>query len=98
MQVDLDDMQVASDSDVPDEIDEKKTWVQTLEDEHGVLFHVRGKKRCRVCRGRDGLMRRCSKCHHHVHGTLQGVIPESMGGICFLNTTGGDFLCRGAHC
>eukprot|EP00971_Amphidinium_carterae_P342052 6481199-Amphidinium_carterae.1 len=38
MHVDLDDMQVASDSDVPDEINMKKTWVQTLEDEHGVAY------------------------------------------------------------
>eukprot|EP00971_Amphidinium_carterae_P185594 3685132-Amphidinium_carterae.1 len=53
MQVALDDMQVASDSDFPDEADEKMTWVQTLEDGHGKVFRVRGKKRCTVCRRRD---------------------------------------------
>eukprot|EP00971_Amphidinium_carterae_P016365 322764-Amphidinium_carterae.1 len=53
MLVDEDDLQVASDSDVPDDVDPKKTWVQTLEDEHGVADQVRGRKRCRICRGRE---------------------------------------------
>eukprot|EP00971_Amphidinium_carterae_P162219 3215559-Amphidinium_carterae.1 len=79
MQVDLGDLQVASDSDVPDNQDPTMTWVQTLEDEHGVAYQSRGKKRCRVCRGREGLMRRCTSCRHHVHGALHGAFPESMG-------------------
>eukprot|EP00971_Amphidinium_carterae_P235319 4670049-Amphidinium_carterae.1 len=40
---------VASDSDVPDDQEPTKTWVQTLEDEHGVACQSIGKKRCRVC-------------------------------------------------
>eukprot|EP00971_Amphidinium_carterae_P066036 1308148-Amphidinium_carterae.1 len=79
MQVDIGDLQVASDSDVPDEQHPTMTWVQTLEVEHGVAYQSRGKKRCRICRGREGLMQRCNYCRHHVHGALHGAFPESMG-------------------
>eukprot|EP00971_Amphidinium_carterae_P041088 806987-Amphidinium_carterae.1 len=98
MQVAVDDEQIAEDSDYPDQFDKEKTWVQTLEDGHGRVFKVRGKKRCTICRRREGLMRRCDSCRHHVHGTLHGAIPESMGGSCFLITKDGEFMCRGTTC
>eukprot|EP00971_Amphidinium_carterae_P148884 2951670-Amphidinium_carterae.1 len=98
MQVAHGDLHVASDSDVIDDEDPTRTWVQTLEDEHGVAYQSRGRKRCVVCRGTSGLMRKCNRCRHHVHGAIHGVYPHSMGGSCFLITTNGDFLCTGANC
>eukprot|EP00971_Amphidinium_carterae_P292592 5808608-Amphidinium_carterae.1 len=93
MQVALEDLHIASDSDVLDDDDPTKTWVQTLE-----AYQTRGRKRCKICRRRDGLMRRCNNCRHHVHGALHGAFPESMEGSCFLITMNGEFLCRGPNC
>eukprot|EP00971_Amphidinium_carterae_P207652 4120396-Amphidinium_carterae.1 len=65
MQVALEDLHIASDSDVLDDDDPTKTWVQTLKDEHGVAYQTCGRKRCKICRRQDGLMRRCNNCRHH---------------------------------
>eukprot|EP00971_Amphidinium_carterae_P325334 6455550-Amphidinium_carterae.3 len=98
MQVAHGDLHVASDSDVIDEEDPSRNWVQTLEDEHGVAYMSRGRKRCVICKETTGLMRRCNRCRHHVHGAIHGVYPHSIGGSCLLMTTNGDFLCTGASC
>eukprot|EP00971_Amphidinium_carterae_P207659 4120567-Amphidinium_carterae.1 len=84
MQVAHGDLHIARDSDVMGDENPNMTWswVQTLEDKHGVAYKSRGRKRCIICRGRDGLMRRCNNCRHHVHGALHGAYPESMGGSC----------------
>eukprot|EP00971_Amphidinium_carterae_P104479 2068911-Amphidinium_carterae.2 len=93
-----DDLPCASDSDVIDVEDPEKTWVQTLEDEHGITFKSRGRKRCIICKDTSGLMRRCNRCRHHVHGAIFGAIPHSIGGFCFLITTEGEFLCKSPRC
>eukprot|EP00971_Amphidinium_carterae_P125869 2493602-Amphidinium_carterae.1 len=68
MQVSHGDLQCASDSDVIDDEDPSRTWVQTLENKDGVAYKARGRKRCVICKDTSGLMRRCNRCRHHVHG------------------------------
>eukprot|EP00971_Amphidinium_carterae_P146920 2911631-Amphidinium_carterae.1 len=62
------DVRCASDSDDVDLEYPNTSWVQTLQDEHRQAFQSRGRKACVVCKGRTGLMKRCNKRRHHVHG------------------------------
>eukprot|EP00971_Amphidinium_carterae_P009646 190497-Amphidinium_carterae.1 len=92
------DLHCASDSDDIDIEYPQKPWVQTLEDEHGNAFKSRGRKSCIVCKGKSGLMKRCNRCRHHVHGAVFGAIPQTIGGSCFILPTEGEFLCRSQGC